>query len=152
MAEVVFSSTQYLDDGDLRAMALYLKSLPQRSDPAIATPTREPIDAALLERAGTLYAQHCASCHGDRGEGAPGAYPALAGNRAVTLDPPANVVRMILNGGFAPSTAGNPRPWGMPPFLHVLSDDDVADLATYVRTSWGNTASAVTVRDVLRYR
>ena len=63
-----------------------------------------------------LYATHCARCHGEQGEGAPGAYPALAGNRAVTMAPPTNLVHIVLRGGFPPATAGNPRPFGMPPF------------------------------------
>ncbi|HBF49155.1 MAG TPA: alcohol dehydrogenase, partial [Massilia sp.] len=60
-----------------------------------------------------------AACHGERGEGL-GPYPALAGNRALTLEEPVNAIRVVLNGGFAPATAGNPRPYGMPPFSHVL--------------------------------
>ena len=68
------------------------------------------------------------------------------------MDPPANLVHIVLQGGFPPSTAGNPRPFGMPPFATMLSNQDVADLLTYVRNSWGNRAAEVTTLEVSRYR
>ncbi len=84
MAEVVLHSTQYLEAADLRAMAAYLKSLPPA--PADSDPREVPrAPASLLERGGKLYGEHCASCHGESGAGVRGAYPALAGNRAVTM-------------------------------------------------------------------
>ena len=86
------------------------------------------------------------------GEGSPGAYPALAGNRSVTLPSPVNVVQAILQGGYPPSTAGNPRPYGMPPFVAALDEGQVAAVATYVRQSWGNRASAVSALEVTRAR
>jgi mono/diheme cytochrome c family protein len=99
-----------------------------------------------------LYEQHCASCHGDEGEGAPGAYPALAGNRAVTMAVPANLVRAVLSGGYLPATAGNPRPYGMPPFAHVLDDAAIAAVVSFIRSSWGNQAGPVTQLQVMRSR
>jgi mono/diheme cytochrome c family protein len=70
----------------------------------------------------------------------------------VTMDPPANAVRAVLLGGFAPATAGNPRPFGMPPFASSLSSDEVAAVLTYIRGSFGNRGTAVTALDVQRYR
>ena len=161
MAEVVFGSTQYLTDADARAMAVFLKALPQH-DVGSAAPQAASrrsgandasrADPGVLARGERLYAQHCADCHGERGEGRPGAYPPLAGNRAVTMEPPANIVRILLVGGFAPSTAGNPRPYGMPPFQQALGDADIAAVASYIRGAWGNDAAAVSLQDVLRYR
>ncbi|MGZ5276277.1 MAG: c-type cytochrome, partial [Caldimonas sp.] len=87
-----------------------------------------------------------------RGEGVPGAYPALAGSRAVTMRSTANLVHIVLEGGFPPSTAGNPRPYGMPPFATVLQDADVAELLSYVRSSWGNRAAALSPLEVSRAR
>ena len=150
MAEVVFRSTQYLDEADLRAMAVFLKSLPQRSAPA-RDAARPPAPEAV-ERGRAVYRERCESCHGSQGEGARGAYPALAGNRSVVMDQPANVIRAVLSGGFQPATAGNPRPWGMPPFGHVLDDTEVADVVTFIRTQWGNSAPAVSSTDVQRMR
>ena len=82
----------------------------------------------------------------------PGAYPALAGSRAVKMATPANLVHIVLEGGFPPSTAGNPRPFGMPPFATTLSNDDVADLLSHIRTAWGNNGAAVSALVVSRYR
>ncbi len=150
MAEVVSNSTQYLSDADLAAMAVFLKTLPQQATPL--PPKAATATDAALQRGAQLYGDHCAACHGSQGEGAPGAYPALAGNRAVTLNPPANLVHIVLEGGFAPATAGNPRPYGMPPFGPVLNNDELADLLSFIRSSWGNRAAAVSSFEVNRYR
>jgi mono/diheme cytochrome c family protein len=147
MAEVVLNSTQHLKDADLQAMAAYLRSLPQAPPPQ-----REPVrrDAALMARGQGVYEQRCADCHGDDGRGVAGIYPALAGNRAVTMDSPANVIAAIASGGYPPATPGNPRPFGMPPFGHELTPDDLAAVTTYVRGSWGNDAPQVTPFDLTR--
>jgi mono/diheme cytochrome c family protein len=150
MAEVVARSTRYLSAGDLAAMAVYLRALPAAGERA-GSP-REDNAASANPRGAKLYADHCAACHGERGEGVTGAYPALAGNRAVAISPPSNLVHIVLRGGFPPTTAGNPRPFGMPPFATVLSDQDVADLLSHLRASWGQRASAVSTLEVSRYR
>ena len=80
------------------------------------------------------------------------AYPALAGNRAVTMPQTANLVQVVLNGGYPPSTAGNPRPFGMPPFVLLLNDDDIAAVLTHIRSAWGNQAATVSPLDVNRIR
>jgi mono/diheme cytochrome c family protein len=59
-----------------------------------------------------------------------------------------NAIRMVLNGGYPPQTAGNPRPYGMPPFAQVMSDEDIAAVVTYIRVSWGNTGQPVTPSEV----
>lgn len=161
MAEVVLGGTQYLQEGDLRAMAVYLKSLPAATAAAadeISVMSKLPagkmrhVTEALAARGAKIYEQNCAQCHGDDGKGVPNAYPALAGNRAVTLPETVNLVQIVLNGGYAPATAGNPRPFGMPPFVLVLDDTDVAAVLTHIRGSWGNQASAVTTLDINRIR
>jgi mono/diheme cytochrome c family protein len=149
MAEVVQNSTQHLNDADLHAMATYLRALPVAESDRL--PTSIPAVVPDL-RGAKLYNQHCAQCHGKQGEGAPNAYPALAGNRAVTMDSPANLVRMVLAGGFAPSTAGNPRPYGMPPFTMLFSNEDTAAVLSFIRTAWGNQASTVSTLNVIQLR
>jgi mono/diheme cytochrome c family protein len=149
MAEVVFNSTQYLTGEDLDAMARYLATIPVVEEP----PARPGTASEEMMVAGQqVYEQHCAACHGDRGQGVSGMYPALAGNRAVTLASHVNLVQQIRQGGFSPTTAGNPRPFGMPPYGQVLSNDEIAAVATFVRQSWGNVASPVSPLDVLRVR
>ncbi len=165
MAEVVAKSTQYWSLADLQATAAYLQSLPETT-PAPQGPRAGNTPAAdthsgLYLRGSDLFAQHCATCHGTQGQGLqlagsnglPAvALPALAGNRAVSMANAANMVRIIVGGGYAPSTAGNPRPFGMPPFVHVLSDEDIAAVTTYVRTAWGNQGTPVSAAQVLRHR
>ena len=152
MAEVVSKSTQYWSDADLQSAAAYLQSLPEIKPVYRGKPSQSP----MLPRGEQLFVQHCASCHGANGQGlqvqGSVALPALAGNRAVTMHHTANLVRIILAGGYAPSTAGNPRPFGMPPFVHVLNDEDIAAVTSYIRFSWGNIAEPVSAADVVRHR
>jgi mono/diheme cytochrome c family protein len=136
-------------------MAVYLKSLPM--EPPRPRPSVPPADPARVVQGGKLYDDHCAACHGSSGEGGVTAdgrrvVPPLAGNRSVTMEPPANVVRAIALGGFGPATAGHPRPYGMPPYTHLLSDDQIGAVATFLRASWGAQASPVSSFDVGRYR
>jgi mono/diheme cytochrome c family protein len=148
MGEVVVGSTQFLTDGDAHAIAAYLKSVPAGTAQVSAS-----VPATIgLRRGGALYEQHCAQCHGAEGAGKGRDWPALAGNISVTAPYPGNVIHMVLEGGFAPATQGNPRPHGMPPFGQVLNDDDVAAVVTYVRNSWGNAAGGVTSLQVKQAR
>jgi len=163
MAEVVRQGTQHLTGADLRAIAVFLSALP--AGPVAADvdrrigarvvgdgAARDARSAPWFARGERRYGEHCAHCHGENGEGVPNAYPALAGNRAVTIEPPVNVVRIAAHGGFPPATAGNPRPFGMPPFTQALDDVDLAAVLSFVRNAWGNRASALTAPDVGRYR
>ncbi len=75
----------------------------------------------------------------------------MAGNRAVTMDSAVNPIRVVLFGGYAPGTVGNPRPFGMPPYSAALSKQEIADVLTYVRTSWGNDARSITAVEVQRH-
>jgi mono/diheme cytochrome c family protein len=149
MAEVVFTSTQYLTDRDLDAMARYLASIRVSERPP-AEPRRA--DAEVMVAGRKVHEQHCAACHGERGQGVPGMYPALAGNRAVTLASHINLVQAIRKGGFMPTTAGNRQPFGMPPYGQVLNNDEIAAVATFIRQSWGNSAAPVSTLDVLRVK
>ncbi|MEC5164222.1 mono/diheme cytochrome c family protein [Janthinobacterium sp. CG_S6] len=153
MAEVVRASLQHLDDADIQAMAAYLKTLPGPAAPAPpAPPDTSAAAQAQLAAGATLYESHCVECHQADGRGQPTAYPPLAGNRALTMEEAVNPIRIVLNGGFAPGTAGNPRPYGMPAYGPLLSDADVAAVVTYLRRSWGNQADAVSALEVNRYR
>ena len=103
-----------------------------------------------------LYEQHCAQCHGADGAGQrvgnQVALPALKGNRAVVMPQTTNLVQIVLKGGYAPATAGNPRPFGMPPFVLTLQDTEIAAVLTHIRSQWGNQASSVSALDVNRVR
>jgi mono/diheme cytochrome c family protein len=146
MAGVVFQSTQHWADADLHAVADHLATLP----PATLASAAASAPAAVMETGRRLYVDHCADCHGKNGEGEPGAYPALAGNPSLQQPSARNLVKVLRHGGFAPVTAGQPRPYGMPP--QMLSDVESAAVLSFVRQSWGHRASAVTELDVLKLR
>jgi mono/diheme cytochrome c family protein len=153
MAEVTFNSLQYLNDADVRAMAVYLKSLGQ-GNPLVPelSGIPAPESSLLMSFGGTVYANHCTSCHAADGRGMPPDYPPLAGNPSIQMQSAVNPIRMVLNGGFPPGTAGNPMPYGMPPFAQTLSDDEVAAVVTYIRAAWGNRGTTVSARQANELR
>jgi mono/diheme cytochrome c family protein len=148
MAEVVYNSLQYLSDEDAQAMAVYLKALPKGTSEPPPTTESRLVDPGVMETGRQVYESQCAMCHGQEGKGHPPAYPPLAGNQSITMSSPVNSIRMVLNGGYAPGTRKNPRPYGMPPFSHVLDDDHVAAVVTYVREAWGNGGTPVAAAQV----
>lgn len=156
MAEVVSSSLQHLSQADIGAMADYLQTVPASGADVAEAAAPPPASSAevqgFLKLGATLYGQHCAQCHQEDGSGRPPAYPPLAGNRSLTAAVTINPIRIVLNGGYPPSTAGNPRPFGMPPFSATLSDTDVAAIVSYARTAWGNKGSMVSAIEVGRAR
>jgi mono/diheme cytochrome c family protein len=159
MAEVVRHSTQYWTEADLRAVAQHLANLPPAPAGAGGSggSDRDPAGAygsaqaqTVRDQGARLYADHCADCHGPQGEGVAGAYPALAGNATVQHPDARNLAQVVRLGGFPPTTAAHPRPYGMPP--QRLSDGELAALLTYLRQSWGHRAGAVTPLEILQWR
>jgi mono/diheme cytochrome c family protein len=149
MAEVVHHSTQYLQATDAQAMALFLLSL-QTAQAKHTAPEASavPAPSATTSLGARVYEAQCAQCHGKQGEGQADAFPALAGNRAVTADNTNNLILMVLYGGFGPSTTGVPRPHGMPPFVLTLNNAEIAAVLSHVRTTWGNRAAPMSEFDV----
>jgi mono/diheme cytochrome c family protein len=87
MAEVTYHSLQYLNDADVRAMAIYLKSLGQGNPPTPEVSGIPAPESSLLMNFGeTVYATHCASCHAADGRGMPPDYPPLAGNPSIQME------------------------------------------------------------------
>jgi mono/diheme cytochrome c family protein len=150
MAEVVYDSFQYLTDEDIRAVAVYMKTLPARAGEKPA-----PVTAAVAEQQTSLsplgkkiYDAQCALCHASQGQGKLPHFPPLANNQSIQMTSSVNPIRMVLNGGYAPGTKKNPMPYGMPPFAQSLSDVEVAAVVTYIRTAWGNHGTPVSVKEV----
>ncbi len=174
MAEVVVGSTQHVPAESLEEMATWILSRPsaakanppptrahaQPAPPSATLPTSSPNNnrnitptGPLMALGERLYADHCATCHGQEGQGVPGLYPPLAGSPRVARDPATNLIRVIQEGGFGPATEGHPRPFGMPPFGHVLQAQEVAAVATFVRRQWnGASLAEVTPLEVLKHR
>ncbi|MRX10119.1 c-type cytochrome [Pseudoduganella sp. FT25W] len=155
MNEVIANSTQFLSAEDAAAAAHFLKSLTDPTsgkgayayDPAVSQSLRNG-DASA--RGAQLYLDNCAACHRPDGKGYEGVFPALAGNPVVTAAPPDSVIRIILEGMTTARTAGTPAQFSMPSFARRLSDQEVADVATFVRDSWGNRGAPVAATDVKR--
>jgi mono/diheme cytochrome c family protein len=154
MAAVVIDSLQELSLADLTAIATYLKAQSEHRTPPplLASGPNDEQIAAMMDSGAKIYKDRCSDCHQSKGEGVPRVYPPLADNPAITMRNPINPIRMVLNGGFPPSTEGNRRPYGMPPFYPELSDQQVAAVVTFIRRSWGNDAPATTPAEVARSR
>jgi mono/diheme cytochrome c family protein len=154
MAEVVHNSLQYLSDEDTKAMAVYLKGIAELASRPPASPaTLTTSEGSLLISLGkTVYDARCASCHGAQGEGRPPHWPPLANNQSIEMESAVNAIRMVLNGGYPPGTERNPRPYGMPPFAGLLSDNEVAAVVSYIRTAWGNRGAPVSAREANELR
>jgi mono/diheme cytochrome c family protein len=152
MEEKVSLSTSRMTDADRNAIATYLKSLPPKEPPPAPAPA-----AAQMAAGEAVFVSRCVFCHQPPGRpdqptsGAPSDYPKLAGDTLLLGRDPATVVRIILQGAQAPSTPNAPTTFAMPAFP-VLSDSQIADVATYIRNSWGNRASAVTAGAVAAER
>lgn len=151
MATIVRQSLQYLSDDDIRSMAVYLQSLSEKQDKAQAPKKARKMPERVLQYLAlgqAVYEKHCQDCHGESGQGVPGIYPPLAGNRSVTMASPLNTIRSVLYGGYPPATAGNPRPYGMPPYQHFIRDPEIAQVVSYIRNAWGNSSSLVGPEEV----
>jgi alcohol dehydrogenase (quinone), cytochrome c subunit len=157
MNDVVVHSTQFLSDGDLQAIAAYLKTLaPLPGDRS--TFAANPATAAALaagqeaNRGAEIYVDNCAACHRTDGQGSPQALPKVAGNSSVLAEDPGSLISLVLIGSSLPGTAAAPSPLGMPGFGWRLTNEEVAELLTFIRNSWGNQASSVSAGEVGRVR
>ncbi len=151
MAEVVYDSFQYLNDDDVRAVAVYLKSLPGRAGEVDSAPPPSAVTEEtnrLAPLGHKIYDAQCAVCHAADGRGKPPHFPPLANNQSIQMTSSVNPIRMVLNGGYAPGTRRNPMPYGMPPFAQSLSDEEVAAVVTFIRTAWGNHGKPVSAKEV----
>ncbi|HGE8411756.1 c-type cytochrome [Serratia sp. Lou2A] len=156
MVEVVQDSTQHLNDDDLKAIAVYLKSLPA-GDEKSSPPRNDGIAQALFNGkvntpGAQAYLDNCAACHRSDGQGYRNTFPQLARNPALLSEDPSSLISIILHGSRTPVTIGAPTGLTMPDFGWRLSDEQVAQLATFVRTSWGNSAPAVSADQVKNIR
>ena len=148
MAEVVVNSTSKMSDADVRAIAVYLKDLPAGTpEPAVTPPPQAEMAAGAA-----VYARACIACHEADGSGAPRIYPPLPGNANLQSDDPSSTLRIILDGAQTVTTPRAPNTGSMPAYARELSDQQIADVANYIRNSWGNAASLVTPAQVAKAR
>jgi mono/diheme cytochrome c family protein len=147
MAEVILNSTSRMSDADIRAMAVYLKGL----SPGVPEPTVTPPPPAQMANGEKLYKGSCIACHEIDGSGAPRIYPPLPGNANLQSADPASAIKIVLDGAETITTARAPNTGSMPAYPK-WSDQDVADVVTYIRNAWGNAAPAVTPDEVAKAR
>jgi mono/diheme cytochrome c family protein len=140
MKAVIEKSTSQMRDDDLAAIATYLKSLPNVAPPAPNRPS-----PAQMQDGQTIFVARCAVCHTQPG------YPPLGGNTLVQARDPRTVLRVILEGSESVKIAGVPQAYSMPAFP-VLSDSELADVATFIRNSGGNHAGAVSAAEARQLR
>ena len=120
-----------------------------------ASASPAPAAAAAAAPDGRQIYQRCAVCHQAAGQGVPGAFPPLAGSEWAGAANVALPIRVVLHGLGGPVTVKGQKFNGAMPAYGTgqpLSDADVAAVLTYVRSSWGNTASAVSDADVAKER
>ena len=159
MAEVVGNSTQHLSKEDLTAIGTYLKSI--GDEPGVVTAvvrsTTDPTAAALrngeVSKPGAMvFVNNCAACHRSNGEGAQRTFPSLARSSTVAAKDSSSLIRIVLEGSAMPHTKEAPSQLGMPSLGWRLTDANVADVLTFVRSSWGNQAPAVSADEVAKVR
>jgi mono/diheme cytochrome c family protein len=149
MHPVVFLSTQYLTPGDLRALSTYMLG----DAPPPPTPIQPgAADAAQVAAGRNTYVAVCAGCHGLGGEGKP--HGAVSMQRSSTLRQadPHNLIVAMLDGIEAAKFAGTESLQAMPGFAKTLSDDELAQLANYLRSEWGGQPGDVSAASVKALR
>jgi mono/diheme cytochrome c family protein len=159
MADVVQDSTQYLTDSDLNAIAVYLKSLsPAKEGGGNQAMVYNPAAALALRTGGDTsdgamqFLNNCAACHRSNGKGYTETFPQLALSSTVNAADPTSLIHVVLKGYQMPGTSTAPTRYAMPGFDWRLTDKEAADVITFVRSSWGNKAGAVTAADVAKVR
>ena len=143
MSEVITYSTSLMSDADRRAIAVYLKSQPASSIASSAPP-----NVGAMHRGAEIYSDACSSCHLDDGIGQSRLFPPLGKDAMLQQEDPTGLLHLILAGTQIGVSASRPSPLGMPSFAWKLTDQQIADVSTFIRNSWGNQARAVATSDV----
>jgi mono/diheme cytochrome c family protein len=148
MAEAVSLSTSKMREGDVKAIATYLKSLPGRLDDS--KPLRP--DELTMAAGGAIYRDQCSACHALDGKGVPRLFPSIADSSIVRSVDPTTAIRIVLRGARSVATTAEPTAPGMPAYGWQLDDAQIAAVLTYMRNSWGSAVPAVPANEVARLR
>jgi alcohol dehydrogenase (quinone), cytochrome c subunit len=158
MSDVIVHSTQFLSPEDAAATAKYLKTLqdpPPNGQARFAYDERTHRELAsgdAKKRGALLYLDNCAACHRPDGRGYQGVFPSLAGNPVVEADNPLSLVSVVLLGSETARTSTTPAQFAMPAFAWRLTDQDAADIISFIRSSWGNDAKPIEAAKVAALR
>ena len=158
MGDVIVNSTQFLSADDSAATAKFLKTL--QDSPANGRARfsydertdRELAAGDARKRGALLYLDNCAACHRPDGRGYEGVFPSLAGNPVVEADNPLSLVSIVLLGSETSRTSTTPAQFAMPAFAWRLTDQDAADIVSFIRSSWGNDANPIEAPKVAALR
>ena len=148
MAEVVRYSTSRLAEPDLAAIAIYLKDSPGTSTVPAAIAANDPGFSAGKD----MYRASCSACHGQDGAGVKGLFPALAGSGSVQSINVTSMIRVVLQGVRSVATDRAVTGAAMPAFDSKYSDEQIAQILTYIRNDWGNRAAPASVGEVTTLR
>jgi mono/diheme cytochrome c family protein len=140
MRDVIENSTSKMAETDLKAIAVYLKERGSAGTPA---PAAVAASDPRMQVGEAIFVDTCSACHTRNGSGVEHMFPRLADNAIVKQVDPTTLMRIVLTGVRGAGTEAFPTSPAMPSFGYRLDDDQVAAVVTYIRNSWGNTASAV---------
>lgn len=152
MTEAFNNSTQFMTDDDLAAIARYLKSLPGDLQRDGAPWQYQAVSAGIDTPGAHTYVTRCASCHGLDGKGQAEWMPPLAGATSMLAKENASAINITLNGSQRIVAAGVPDAYRMPAFREQLSDQEIAAVLSFARTTWGNQGGAVDTQAVGKLR
>jgi alcohol dehydrogenase (quinone), cytochrome c subunit len=155
MSDAVVHGTSHLTRDDALAMARFLKSLPAENSIAWQPDgsTAHALHTGDVSARGALsFINNCAACHRPDGRGYEGVFPALAGNPVVASSDPTSLVRIVIEGASSPVTRTTPAQFTMPALGARMTDQEVADVTTFIRRAWGNRAAPVDEAFVRRVR
>ncbi|SON58479.1 Alcohol dehydrogenase cytochrome c subunit precursor (plasmid) [Hartmannibacter diazotrophicus] len=156
MTEAYNNSLQFMTDEDLRAISHYLKSLPgdalRDGEHWAYVATSEPASSGSSPEGAQTYDARCAFCHGADGRGQNQWISPLAGAASSLIEQTDSQINVVLNGSGRVVTNGIPDAYRMPPLREQLTDQQIADVLTYVRSAWGNHGGPVKPDDVKTLR
>ncbi len=150
MAEEVKNSSQHWKGEDLQAAAVYLKSLGKDNQKAL--PAAVKADNSQMVTGKAIYFDRCSACHTSSGAGVKNIFPQLANSPLINASEPTSLMHVVLAGSRAVDTPTRPTAPAMPSFAATMTDQQIADVLTYIRNSWGNAASEVSASDVKKMR
>lgn len=128
-------------------MNLLSKGMLSLASVLVATQLTASVDPAVMKRGEAVYNRTCIACHQATGQGIDPVFPPLAGSEWVTKNPSV-IVRNIVHGMAGPITVKGKVYNGMMPAVAGVTDAEIADVTTFVRNSWGNSASSVSEEEV----
>lgn len=135
---------------DLVAYLLFLKQKPIEGISQVEESSSKNLTA--VNRGVQLYNTNCASCHQQNGEGIPMTFPPLKNSATVNSDNPNKHIRTVLFGLKGEAINGIVYPSEMPAQKDNLTDEQIADIINYERSSWGNNGKKITADDVKKIR